>query len=322
MHCCFPSHSITQDNLDPVVKASLEKKLAALVEEHGQKKSAAIERKYAVKYHKVRFFERVKIERQLKKLLREKQQQQQQEGNEEGGDNNDDDEIKQLEEDLQYVLHFPKGEKYISLFKMADTAEAQTHLDSERIRLRALVKKQRVETALMTEADEGKSLQIAKRAVSNKGAGGGGGGQDLVEEEEGSEEEKEDDFFLTDASPLQDELPASSDESEEEAEEEEKEEEKREEKAKNNRRDTSAWKRQAKEDRGPKGKPNRFTNNNNTNTDTTNINKSKHAIVFRPPKPPSAKKPRVGGVKQQKSGGEKQPTRTRAEGGRKRRQRK
>lgn len=77
------------------------------------------ERKLAKKYHKVRFFERVKVERKLKrvasrikdcsspgtKLLEE---------------------LHTLQDDLAYIKYFPKGEKYISLFPQKElTAEQE-----------------------------------------------------------------------------------------------------------------------------------------------------------------------------------------------------
>ena len=54
-------------------------------------------------------------------------------------------------------MHFPRGEKYVSLLKDApeDAPEAQAHLAAERQRLRLLVKEQLSETAAVTEADEG-----------------------------------------------------------------------------------------------------------------------------------------------------------------------
>lgn len=76
---------------------------------------------------------------------------------------------------MQYVLHFPKGEKYVSLLKDAPESADQARLEAERARLRALVRQQLAEAALVAEADEGRSL--ARRAA---GAAGGGG-----EEEEG-----------------------------------------------------------------------------------------------------------------------------------------
>ena len=59
---------------------------------------------------------------------------------------------------LQYVKHFPKTEKFVSLLKQADDPTAQEALDAERARLRALVRKQLAENALLAEANEGQPL--------------------------------------------------------------------------------------------------------------------------------------------------------------------
>lgn len=197
-----------QPGLDAAVRVASEKKLVALLEEFEQRKRAELERKYAVKYHKVRFFERVKLERRLVKLKR--QQEKDAAGEGPALTSEQETELRQAEEDLQYVLNFPKGEKYISILKNAEEPEAQAHLETERSRLRALVKKQLAEAALIGEADEGRSLAAANEAHAadskQRTAGAAAGIKrkaDTFFTEGGSEEadaggaEKEnDDFFL------------------------------------------------------------------------------------------------------------------------------
>ena len=58
---------------------------------------------------------------------------------------------------LQYVLHFPRTEKYVSLLKAAPDAAAQEQLEAERARLRGLVKQHLAEVAMLTQGDEGRS---------------------------------------------------------------------------------------------------------------------------------------------------------------------
>lgn len=173
-----------QPNLEEAVRAVQEKRLATLREEWEARKRAAIERKFAIRYHKVRFFERVKLERLLKKLQRSL------------ASSIGDDQIKMLEskiqqvnEDLQYVLNFPKGEKYVSILRDATDPVAQQHLESERQRLREIIKKQLAEEALLAEPDEGRTL------VNNHGHNNNDD-NDRVKDDEDSEEE-EDDFFLS-----------------------------------------------------------------------------------------------------------------------------
>ena len=62
---------------------------------------------------------------------------------------------------LQYVKHFPKTEKFVSLLKQADDPTAQEALDAERTRLRALVRKQLAENALLAEANEGQPQAVS-----------------------------------------------------------------------------------------------------------------------------------------------------------------
>lgn len=80
-----------------------ERKLQELLadkSEHDRKKK---EQAYAVKYHKVRFFERVKIERRISKLERRQSE------DPESWTEQDASDLAQAREDLLYVRHFPKG---------------------------------------------------------------------------------------------------------------------------------------------------------------------------------------------------------------------
>lgn len=81
---------------------------------HEQHKQQELERKYAIRYHKVKFFERVKLERRIKKKEKEIAQAK---GGAGKGDETErlHEDLKRLKEDLAYVVHFPKAEKYISI---------------------------------------------------------------------------------------------------------------------------------------------------------------------------------------------------------------
>ena len=137
--------------MDPKLRQSMEKRLATLREESEANRRKHQEKKYAMRYHKIRFFERIKIERQISKILKQLKE------------NPEDDDVRRglkkrlvaAEEDLEYVLHFPKGEKYVSLLKEAEESEAQEHLEAERKRLRAKVKQKLLDNAIVNEPDEG-----------------------------------------------------------------------------------------------------------------------------------------------------------------------
>ncbi len=154
------------------MRSSLEKKLAVLEQGSAENKQKLREQKYAVRYHKVRFFERIKLERKIGKLQKTLK------GLEHDGESKDATRraLAAAREDLEYVLHFPKGEKYVSLLKDAEDPEAQAHLERERERLRAVVKRRMRDEAIVNELDEGEE---------DGGAGEGRFAQEI----------REDDFF-------------------------------------------------------------------------------------------------------------------------------
>lgn len=56
---------------------------------------------------------------------------------------------------LQYVLNFPKGEKYVSVLKDAADPDAQAALEAERARLRVLVRQKIADDKMLSEVNEG-----------------------------------------------------------------------------------------------------------------------------------------------------------------------
>lgn len=65
------------------------------------------EKRLAIRYHKVKFLERVKLVRKLKKAKQ----------------NEDSEKFENLAKDLKYVLFFPKAERYISIIKEANSED-------------------------------------------------------------------------------------------------------------------------------------------------------------------------------------------------------
>ena len=63
---------------------------------------------------------------------------------------------------LQYVVNYPKGEKYVSLLRNTEDPEAQKALEAERKRIRAKVKQQLADIAMITQPDEG-NPQVLKQ---------------------------------------------------------------------------------------------------------------------------------------------------------------
>lgn len=68
------------------------------------------------------------------------------------------------------MLHFPRGEKYVALLRQAAEPAAAAALDAERARLRALVRAQLAEAALLGDADEGAALAARQGLAHPAGA--------------------------------------------------------------------------------------------------------------------------------------------------------
>lgn len=119
------------------VKDAQQKRLEDLKKQAELHAQAELERKMALRYRKVKFFERRKIERAIRRLERLQRA---------AADNPTEDTIRQaadmaqklvqLKEDLEYVRFFPKTEKYISLF----TGDDDQMVIDQRNKLRGLIK--------------------------------------------------------------------------------------------------------------------------------------------------------------------------------------
>ncbi|KAL6522703.1 hypothetical protein OROHE_016550 [Orobanche hederae] len=127
------------------VKEAQEKKLEELKKQQDIQNRLAVERKVFLRNRKIRFFERRKIERRIRRL--EKQQRistgQAQEAE-------IADQLSKLKEDLEYVRFFPKTEKYVPLFMGGD----ETEIVEKRKSLRKQIK-----ANLIAAAASGKDLE-------------------------------------------------------------------------------------------------------------------------------------------------------------------
>ncbi|KAH7928720.1 hypothetical protein BV22DRAFT_1030482 [Leucogyrophana mollusca] len=101
---------LAKENLGADVRVETERRLKALEADLARAEEAKKERTFAVRYHKVKFFERQKVSRKINQAKR-------------GLSSAEGKEKKKLERtlrelriDLNYILHFPKSKKYISLF--------------------------------------------------------------------------------------------------------------------------------------------------------------------------------------------------------------
>lgn len=119
---------LLRKDLPSEVRVAQEKKLEGLKKQQDLHTRLAVERKVFLRDRKIKFFERRKIERRLRRLekhLRSSSGQVQEK------------EIAQLKEDLEYVKFFPKTEKYVSLFSGDDNADIVERRNRLRMQIKA-----------------------------------------------------------------------------------------------------------------------------------------------------------------------------------------
>ncbi|PFH52193.1 hypothetical protein AMATHDRAFT_140881 [Amanita thiersii Skay4041] len=103
---------LARDNLAPNVRVETERRLKALEADLEKAELAKKERHMAIRYHKVKFFERQKVIRKIQQI--KKKISFGKEGD--GASSKDESTLHELRVDLNYILHYPKTKKYISLF--------------------------------------------------------------------------------------------------------------------------------------------------------------------------------------------------------------
>lgn len=155
-------------DLPPQVKEAQEKKLDGLKKQQEIHNRLAVERKLFLRDRKIKFFERRKVERSLRRL--EKQQRTSSGG---AGVADFSDQLSKLKEDLEYVKFFPKTEKYVSLFMGGDDVDIVDRRNSLRKQIKANI---------VAAAASGKELE------------------ETGSEDDGLLDPSEDDFFLAGSS--------------------------------------------------------------------------------------------------------------------------
>uniref|UniRef100_M4EY03 rRNA-processing protein EFG1 n=1 Tax=Brassica campestris TaxID=3711 RepID=M4EY03_BRACM len=132
-------------DLPAEVKETLKQKLEYLKKQQDDHTRLAVERKIFLRNRKIRFFERRKIERSIRRL-----EKLQRTSSAHVGDADIAEQLSKLKEDLEYVRFFPKNEKYVSLFTGAE--------DSEVIERRSKMRKQ-IKANIIVAAASGKELE-------------------------------------------------------------------------------------------------------------------------------------------------------------------
>ncbi|KAG2362420.1 hypothetical protein BDR07DRAFT_1357590 [Suillus spraguei] len=131
---------LAKENLAADVRVETERRLKALEADLARAETARKERTYAMKYHKVKFFERQKLVRRIKQVKRDLTSAHGKEREKLEG------ELDSLRVDLNYILHYPRTKKYISLFpperRHIDTISTTSDDNDQRITVRALIRDQ------------------------------------------------------------------------------------------------------------------------------------------------------------------------------------
>lgn len=136
---------LRKKDLPPEVKESQERKLAELHKQQDLHNRLAVERKIFLRDKKIKFFERRKIERGIRRLEKH-----QRSSSGKAQETKIADEVSKLKEDLEYVKFFPKKEKYVPLYCGGDNEE----LVEKRNKLRMQIK-----VNILAAAANGKELE-------------------------------------------------------------------------------------------------------------------------------------------------------------------
>ncbi|XP_039015394.1 rRNA-processing protein EFG1-like [Hibiscus syriacus] len=155
-------------DLPPEVREAQENKLEGLKKQQEIHTRLAVERKIFLRNRKIKFFERRKIERRIRRL-----EKLQRTSSGQAQDAEIANQLSKLKEDLEYVRFFPKTEKYVSLFMGCDDSDVV----DRRNRLRTQIK-----ANLIAAAAGGKDME------------------ETASEDDGLLDFSDDDFFLNGSS--------------------------------------------------------------------------------------------------------------------------
>ncbi|EXJ64418.1 hypothetical protein A1O7_00754 [Cladophialophora yegresii CBS 114405] len=135
-------NQLQKQELPGTIRQEKERELAALLFEQEQNKLKQEARKNLQRYHFIRFVERQKSERNLKKLVRQRDS-----CNDENARKELEKQIHITEVDLNYAKYAPLGDKYISLFP-------NDHTDNKDKRKRAKFQMNRLDFAILDEEQQ------------------------------------------------------------------------------------------------------------------------------------------------------------------------
>ncbi|GLB37915.1 putative rRNA-processing protein Efg1 [Lyophyllum shimeji] len=195
---------LAKDNLAADVRVETERRLKTLEADLAKAQASRKERDIAVRYHKVKFFERQKVVRKLNQTKKRLA----------SADASSKPELEaalfELRVDLNYILHYPKTKKYISLFPpdiredstSSDTLTPKVNPNSEE--LRSWIRARMAAGEIPLEAE----LHLGQDKNASGGVWTGSSSKRTVlsgSKEAPSSEEPEDAFFGDDADSDDDE---------------------------------------------------------------------------------------------------------------------
>ncbi|KAG6878006.1 hypothetical protein C0993_000966 [Termitomyces sp. T159_Od127] len=187
---------VAKDKLAANVRVETERRIRALEADLAQAEVARAERANATRYHKVKFFERKKVVRRLTQTKKRLE-----------STADDDDASKprllqtlaDLRVDLNYILHYPKTKKYISLFPpalRADAPQPQPPENPESQDVRKWIKARMDAGELPAEPELHLDVRMDARTPADWGAGSRP--KAPKKEARGEEEEEDEDAFFGD----------------------------------------------------------------------------------------------------------------------------
>ncbi|WWD18649.1 hypothetical protein CI109_103102 [Kwoniella shandongensis] len=122
---------LAKETLEPGLRIATQRRLTSLEADLAAAERREVEKKNGAKYHKVKFFERQKLLRLTKRLNRKISE----EGKSEKKKARYEQDLTDARVMLNYVLHYPNTQKYISLFPSnattASTSKPEDEIDEE-----------------------------------------------------------------------------------------------------------------------------------------------------------------------------------------------
>lgn len=124
------------------MRVGTERRLKSLQKDLEKAETANKEKALAVRYHKVKFFERRKLLRKINQVKKQTPV--------------DEERLFALRVDLNYVLHYPKLRKYVSLFPPETEGESErSETDAVREEVRRQIRDRMEKGEISVEAEAG-----------------------------------------------------------------------------------------------------------------------------------------------------------------------